>query len=122
MLQAVHPVLPARNVSEALAYYTERLGFQFGFQDTAAAPRYAGVRRDKVELHLQFQFAEDFDSGRAGQASLRIVVDDPDSLFQEWKDRDVYHAHTRVRNTAWGTREFGFFDLNGNGLTFYRDL
>ena len=27
-----------------------------------------------------------------------------------------------VRDTAWGTREFGFRDPDGNGLTFYRDL
>jgi hypothetical protein len=25
-------------------------------------------------------------------------------------------------DTDWGTREFGFRDLDGNGLTFYRDL
>ena len=53
---------------------------------------------------------------------LRLVVDDPDVLFGEYKDKDVFHKGTQLCDTSWGTREFAFWDLNHNGLTFMRDL
>jgi hypothetical protein len=81
-----------------------------------------GVCRDGVELHLQWQSEADFEAGTAGQGMLRLVVDDPDALFEEYKDKGVFHDRTSLKDTSWGTREFAFFDLNGNGLTFYRDL
>ena len=51
---------------------------------------------------------------------LRIRVVDPDALFAEFAPKGVFGDHTAVRDTPWGTREFGFYDLNGHGLTFYR--
>ena len=123
-LSDVIPVLPARDVSEAVQFYLERLGFELLFQDSDDRPQYAGIRRGAVELHLQFQFEKDFEAGTAGQAILRLVVDDPDVLFGEYKDKDkdVFHKGTQLRNTPWGTREFAFWDLDHNGLTFMRDL
>jgi hypothetical protein len=52
---------------------------------------------------------------------LRLLVTDPDALHAEWPDSRVYHEQTTLRDTAWGTREFAFFDPDRNGLTFYRD-
>ena len=121
-LNDVIPVLPARDVSEAVQFYVERLGFELVFQDSGDRPQYAGVRRGGVELHLQFQFEKDFEAGTAGQAMLRLVVDDPDVLFSEYRDKGVFHEGTQLRDTSWGTREFAFWDLNHNGLTFKRDL
>lgn len=45
-------------------------------------------------------------SGTAGQAMLRLVVDDPNLLFDEYKDKGVFHEHTQLDDTEWGTREF----------------
>jgi catechol 2,3-dioxygenase-like lactoylglutathione lyase family enzyme len=118
----VVPVLPARDVREAVHFYVDRLGFELVFQDDGRDPHYAGVRRGSVDLHLQFQFEKDFIAGTAGQAMLRLVVDDPHILFQEYKSKGVFHEGTELRNTSWGTREFAFWDLNHNGLTFMRDL
>lgn len=53
---------------------------------------------------------------------LRFVVEDVDALFEEWKDKGVFHENTSLRRTPWGTREFAFYDLDGNGLTFYLDV
>jgi len=121
-LNDVIPVLPARDVSEAVRFYVERLGFKLLFQDSDDHPQYAGIHRGAVELHLQFQFEKDFEAGTAGQAMLRLVVDDPDVLFEEYKDKGVFHEGTQLCDTSWGTREFAFWDLNHNGLTFMRDL
>jgi catechol 2,3-dioxygenase-like lactoylglutathione lyase family enzyme len=133
----VHPVLPVRDVKAAVRYYTEQLGFSLEFQDRADDPNYAGVRRDGVTLHLHGQFEADFLAGTAGLAMLRLLVDDPDALFEEYRGKAEFYKRTRahdpvvslvdaeqlhVQNTAWGTREFGFYDPDGNNLTFYRDL
>jgi uncharacterized glyoxalase superfamily protein PhnB len=109
-------------VSEAVQFYLQRLGFELLFQDSDDHPQYGGIRRGGVELHLQFQFEKDFEAGTAGQSMLRLVVDDPDVLFEEYKDKGVFHEQTQLRDTPWGTREFAFWDLNHNGLTFMRDL
>jgi uncharacterized glyoxalase superfamily protein PhnB len=118
----VIPVLPARDVGEAIRFYVDRLGFEVVFQEPEDGPQYASVRRDGVELHLQSHDEDEFRAGEAGQAMLRLVVDDPDALFDEYKDRGVFHAETALENMEWGTREFAFWDPNHNGLTFMRDL
>src|SRR5882724_907756 len=116
----VNPVLPSHDVEKSLRYYVERLGFRLAFG--APSNNYVGVRRDGVELHLQWQRDEDFQAGTAGQCMLRFIVDDPDALFEEYKDKSVFHEGTSLKDTTWGTREFAFLDVDGNGLTFYRDL
>jgi catechol 2,3-dioxygenase-like lactoylglutathione lyase family enzyme len=116
----VNPCLPARDVEKALRFYVDRLGFRHSFGK--ASNNYVGVRRDGVELHLWWQREEDFQAGKAGQAMLRFVVDDPDALFAEYEAQGVLREGTCVEDKPWGTREFAFFDPDGNGLTFYRDL
>jgi uncharacterized glyoxalase superfamily protein PhnB len=120
-LHDVIPVLPARNVSDAIDYYVARLGFELAFQVPDHDPDYAMVRRGGVRLHLHSHTDEEFQQG-AGQLMLRLVVDDPDALFSEYQDKSVFHPGTALRDTPWDTREFAFWDLNHNGLTFMRDL
>jgi hypothetical protein len=72
-LKDVIPVLPARDVSQAVQFYVERLGFELVFQDSEHDPRCAGVCRRAVGLHLQFQFEKDF---TAGTAIYCLVQDD----------------------------------------------
>jgi catechol 2,3-dioxygenase-like lactoylglutathione lyase family enzyme len=119
--QALHPVIPVRDVNAAITYYTAKLGFETSFQDDEAEPRYAGVRRDGVEVHLQWHEPATFRSG-VDTVSLRFLVADVDELFDEYADKGVFHDRTALRDTPWGTREFAFYDSDGNGLFFYRDL
>lgn len=120
-LKQAHPVLPVVNVTDAMAYYISKLGFKLAFKDPGDDPKYAGIVRDGVELHLQWHSAEEWKEG-LDALSLRIYVEEVELLFEELKDKGVYHHHTALRDTTWGTREFAFFDPNKNGLTFYRDL
>lgn len=53
---------------------------------------------------------------------LRFVIKDVDHLFEEYSQQDVFHDRTDLRETSWQTREFAFYDLDQNGLTFYCDL
>jgi hypothetical protein len=49
-------------------------------------------------------------------------VDDPDALFNEYRQRGVECNPNCVHDTSWGTRDFALYDLDGNALTFYREL
>ena len=71
---------------------------------------------------MQWQHEDHFKAGTAGRMRIRIVVDDPDALFEEYRRKGVLDEGVQVKDTDWGTREFGFRDLDGNGLIFYRDL
>ena len=116
-LKQVHPILGARDLEKALAFYVERLGFELAFRDGSQPTNYAGIRRDGIELHFQFQYEHEMSKTR-----LRILVADPDALYDEYVDKQVFHDRTKLTDTPWGTREFAFYDLDGNGLTFYRNL
>lgn len=117
----LNPVLPCRDVAEAIHYYVDKLGFRLLFQDRAENPTYAGIGRDGLALHLQWHDPATFDTA-VDKLALRFVIEDVDALFDEYKEKGVFHEETALRNTDWGTREFAFYDLNSNGLFFYQDL
>jgi catechol 2,3-dioxygenase-like lactoylglutathione lyase family enzyme len=109
--------IPTRDQDRAIDFYTARLGFELAFGDTADPPNYVGFRRDAVVLHMQFQYEHEM-----GTIRLRFLVEDPDALFSEYRERAVECTATGIRDTPWGTREFALYDLDRNALTFYRDL
>ena len=116
------PILDVRDVEAALRFYVERLGFRVDFRYEDDPDNYAGVRRGDVCLHMQWQHEDEFRKGTAGKLRVRILVDDPDALLEECRANGVVDERTQVKDTPWGTREFGFRDPDGNGLIFYRDL
>lgn len=120
-LHQIHPVLPVKNVVEALKYYVNKLGFTIAFADDSKDPSYAGIRRDAIEIHLQSHDAIEWESNFNTQM-IRIVTQNIDALYDEYKAQDVFHKNTSLKETEWGTREFAFYDLYKNGLTFYKDL
>ena len=117
MFKETHPILGTRDIQRAIEFYTQQLGFQLAFRDKTDPPNYVGFRRDAVELHMQFQFEHEM-----GTIRLRFLVKDPDALFNEYRQCNVDCTPNRVDDTQWGTREFALYDLDGNALTFYRDL
>lgn len=125
MLEAVHPVLGSGDVAASVAWFA-RLGFECVFADDASRPRYAAVRREAVELHLQWadpsQWVEGLD-----RPVYRIRVQDVETLFEEFERSGVTAAPqaspwARPGNTPWRTREFHLRDPYGNGLQFYRPV
>lgn len=118
-LEQVQPVLATRDVRAAIQFY-ERLGFTMTFCDTPNDPKYAGVRRDGVELHLQWHDASQWIPGQ-DRPNYRFVVQDVDGLYNEWMAKQAIDANTKLRDTPWGTREFHVRDLDLNGLQFYYD-
>ncbi len=118
-LESVHPVLMSSDVAASARFYVERLGFTLMFQDAPSAPKYAAVRRDGVELHLQWQDADQWKYA-IDRPTYRFVVRDVDALFDELQSRGTLSRDSRVRDTPWGTREFHVHDPDRNGLQFYR--
>ena len=119
-LKAVNPVLPSRNVNVSIKFYVERLGFKLLGQDSPSDPHYAVIRRDNVELHLQWHDPAEWSA--VERPMLRFEVPEVEILFNEFKNVGVFHSKTALRETPWNTCEFAFFDPDQNGLTFYRDL
>jgi catechol 2,3-dioxygenase-like lactoylglutathione lyase family enzyme len=116
MFQQVQPILGTRDVAKAVRFYIDRLGFTLAFGEPTNEGNYVGLRRDHVEVHMQFQYEYEMATTR-----LRIAVDDPDALYEEYAAKEVV-CEEMLADTPWGTREFALYDLDGNALTFYRDL
>ena len=114
-------ILDVRNVDAALRYYCEQLGFTLDFRNAQAPDNYAGIRRGNVLLHMQWQSSDAFRDGTAGHLRVRIDVDDPDALYDEYRARGVKEVGPPPEDTSWGTREFAFRDPDGNHLAFFRD-
>lgn len=119
-IEAVHPVLGSRDVEASIKFFA-RMGFTATFRDDPSNPRYAAVRRDGVELHLQWHDAAELDPA-ADRPTYRFLVQDVDGLFAEFQASGALSPSSAVRDTPWGTREFHVHDPDRNGLQFYRDL
>jgi len=119
-LESVQPVLMSRDVEGSIAFY-RLLGFEVTFRDDPETTKYAGVRRDGIELHLQWHDASEWEFPN-DRPTYRFVVRDVDALFEEFKVSAALSVNSAVRDTPWGTREFHVQDPDRNGLQFYRDL
>jgi catechol 2,3-dioxygenase-like lactoylglutathione lyase family enzyme len=126
-LQAVHPVLGARDVSEVVRFY-ETLGFVVVFQDDLKNPKYVGIQRDEVQLHVQWADAEQW-AYPIDRPAFRFMVSDVDAIFEEFRESGAVRPDTSdgspwavPADTPWGTREFHLRDPSRNSLQFYRPL
>lgn len=117
-LAQITPILPVADVLEALEFYVQKLDFEILFFDEEKAPRYAGIRRDNIIIHLQRYKAED-PKTLHGPVVLRIQVQAVRALYEEYKLKGVFHNHTALEETPWNTLEFAFNDPFKNGLIFY---
>ena len=126
-LHSVHPVLMSSDVAASIGFY-ERLGFTVIFRDDQGAPRYAAIKRDGVELHLQWHDKDQW-AYPTDRPTYRFAVEDVDALYgelHEWKavgTQPSGGSPWRIpADTPWNTREFHVRDPDGNGLQFYRAL
>ena len=119
-ITAVHPVLMARDVATSLKFYA-LLGFTPAFRDDPVNPRYAGIRRGPVELHLQWADPSQW-THSGDRPAYRFLVNDVDALHSEFlaAGGSGEGPWALPADTPWGTREFHVRDPGGNSLQFYR--
>ena len=108
---AVSPVLPVRDVAEALQRY-ESMGFVTrAYQhEPDANPVYAFVCMGPTEYHVTC--VTDLDASR-NTSAVYLYVDDADEVFERWKAAVDGRFHG-PEDTEYGLREFGYVDPDGN--------
>jgi len=120
-IRNVMPVLMCRDVAAAVLFYG-KLGFERLFQDSATEPRYAVVKRDLAQLHLQWADATQWHAA-LDRPNYRLLVADVDRLFDEVAAQGAVGVSdspwAKPATTPWGTREFHVRDPDGNGLQFF---
>lgn len=109
-LTRIAPELPATNLSEAIEYYEQKLGFEVAMRMSGGD--YAIVERDRIALHLFEDAARDHTP-----AGLHIFTPDLDELHAEFKARGA-HFNQEIARKPWGNREFRIGDQSGNELKF----
>jgi catechol 2,3-dioxygenase-like lactoylglutathione lyase family enzyme len=125
------PALPVREMSAAVAFYRDRLGFDALYHEGG----FAVMGRDEAVVHL-WEASDDTwrerpspetpvisgaESFIAGTASCRIQVEGVEDLYAELTDKDVLHPASAkgLVDTDFGTREFATLDLDGNLVAFF---
>jgi Glyoxalase/Bleomycin resistance protein/Dioxygenase superfamily len=104
------PKQAARDISEAVTFYEQKLGFARTFM----LDDYAGVARGLVEIHL-WRCADRY---IAENTACRVDVEGIEALYEEYRLRGVIHPNGALETTPWGAKEFTILDLDGNGITF----
>jgi uncharacterized glyoxalase superfamily protein PhnB len=116
MITSAIPVIAVSDSARAEDYYCRVLGFQKMFvyppDTTRPGPRYLGVARDGVWLHLQSYKPE-----RAGMTDAFLWVDDVDRLHEEFLAQGAV-VQMPPTDQTWGIRETGIRDPDGNVLVF----
>ncbi len=116
LLQTI-PVLPSADIARDVDWYKTYTGFNVHFADRM----YAVLYRENLVLHLQWH-ADTEDDPLLGGSVVRIWVKHIEPLVDEFILRGTITAEKYRPQTAWGTKEFGFFDLNSNAIFIFEDL
>lgn len=81
---------------------------------------YVGLSRGNLNIHLQWH-ADTEDDPLLGGSVIRIFVKNITPLFDEFVERGTVSPDKLRLKTSWNTNEFGFYDLNKNGIFMVED-
>jgi uncharacterized glyoxalase superfamily protein PhnB len=115
------PVLPAADVAESLAWWTDVCGFQEMFRD-ATPPAYAGISRGEARLHLAGMDDKQLARTIGDQTMIRFVVSGIDALYAEFRKSGAVHPNGSLETKPWGSKEFSAIDPNGVCVTFAESI
>ena len=117
---SISPVLASANVTRDVEWYENKLGFKNVYDSTRyqdGPMDYAVIAREKLFMHLQFQFPKDMIN-----ADIKFQVQNIEPLIEEYLTQGVLNPKHISKKTPWNTYEFSLFDPSGNRLTFLEDL
>ncbi len=111
-LRSITPMIPTGgSLADALAFYTEHMGFSIVWQDGGMA----GIERDGVAFNL----IENDNREWAGNASFSIGVSGLDALYEEYRHVPANVGPLEMK--SWGRREFHMIAPSGVCLQFYQE-
>lgn len=121
-IQRMCPFFAVSDVSDTLAFYRDKLGFETWYQPADTGPSFAIVGRDGAMLFLR-ESSEMPSPNAVRDANMRwdayVLVDDPDELAAEFEARGTEFS-LPVADTADGLRGFELADPDGHVLFFGR--
>lgn len=109
------PQLPTGNIETTATFFTTVLGFDV----IAKYPdnKFLIVRKGEAEIHF-WQPASEAEAKKLGSASsCYIRVSGIESLFEEWKSKDVSFRYELTKQ-PWGMNEMQVDDPYGNAIKF----
>jgi catechol 2,3-dioxygenase-like lactoylglutathione lyase family enzyme len=123
-LVSISPFFIVKDLQASIAFYRDRLGFQVGFQGPDGDIYYAGVARDGAGIMLK-AIAPDVlpcpnhTRHEWARWDAYIHVVDPDSLFDEFRERGVSFVKelSFIDDGLWG---FEITDADGYVIAFFR--
>ena len=123
-LTSISPFFIVESLEKSIPYYVERMGFQLDFQGPEGDPYYASVSRDGISIMLK-AIAPDVlprpnhTRHEWARWDAYIYTVDPDSLFQEFKERGASFVKelSFIDAGLWG---FEISDADGYVLAFFQ--
>ncbi len=104
------PILPADDLSEAKAFYVDKLGFTVTFEASVDGRRgLLGLRRGTIRLTIDSPM-----EGHGRNACVSLLVDDADAYYREWSA--TVAVMRPPRDEEWGARTFDLLDSAGNTI------
>ena len=123
-LVSISPFFIVKDLQASIAFYRERLGFQVDFQGPEGDVYYAGVSRDGVGIMLKTILPDVLPCPNHtrhpwARWDAYIYTLDPDSLFDEFRQRDVPFVKelSFIDDGLWG---FEITDADGYVIAFFQ--
>ncbi len=121
-IPGISPSFIVRNVTAAISFYCDKLGFEIEYKQPDADPFFAIVRRDGAMIFVKSVGVEPLPN-RKRHAWARwdayVQVPDPDALAAEFTSRGVTFS-VPLKDTHDGLRGFELEDADGYVLFFGR--
>jgi catechol 2,3-dioxygenase-like lactoylglutathione lyase family enzyme len=122
---SISPSFIVRNVTAAISFYRDKLGFEVGYQQPERNPFFAIVQRDGAMIFVKSVGAEPLPNRTrsapevAARWDAYVNVPDPDALAAEFTSRGVKFFEP-LKDTHDGLRGFEIEDADGYLLFFGR--
>lgn len=113
----VAPIFPVADIKKSVAYYTQSLLFETGFEwaDTTAEPvRYAVLINGDTELHLA-------QSKKTRKTAAYFFLHGVQEYYDLVKDSGAQITDD-IKDQPWNMREFEVADPDGNAVIFGENL
>jgi catechol 2,3-dioxygenase-like lactoylglutathione lyase family enzyme len=105
----ISPTFRVSNITSALAFYCERLGFELGWI-WGDPPTHANVCRGAISVNLTLE------PTKAGRGEAYVELSGVDAYCDELRARSVEWGELNDR--PYGMRDFAITDPDGNRLVF----